>query len=56
MGMHAAEQVFGLGQADKVDKVRVLWADGKETIQSDVHAGSVNITHPGFNAGSERTD
>jgi len=56
MGMHAAEKVFGLGQADKVDKVRVLWADGKETIQSDVHAGSVNITHPGFNAGSERTD
>ncbi len=46
LGMHAAEQVFGLGHTDSVEKTRILWADGKETILHNVSAGKLKIVYP----------
>jgi hypothetical protein len=35
------EAVFGLGPAAAADEVRVTWADGRETVLTDVAAGSI---------------
>jgi hypothetical protein len=35
------EAVFGLGEADSANEVRITWADGRETVVPDVAAGSV---------------
>jgi hypothetical protein len=46
LGMHAPEIVFGLGEADLVDRLDVLWADGKETTLLELEAGFISVPHP----------
>ncbi|HIG27388.1 MAG TPA: CRTAC1 family protein [Verrucomicrobiales bacterium] len=45
MGMHAAELIFGLGENRMADKVKVKWADGKETTLIDVVAGRREVDY-----------
>jgi hypothetical protein len=40
------EAVFGLGDAPRADEIRVLWADGKETVVEGAEAGSVVRPRP----------
>ena len=40
-------QYFGLGDANVVDQLRVVWLDGQETVLSDVNVGQVlTVRHP----------
>ena len=42
---HAAELIFGLGEAARADLVRVRWMDGRVTERRDVTAGAVRLAH-----------
>ena len=44
---NAAEQVFGLGQAERVPMLTVDWPDGSETLMQDIEANQrLEIDHP----------
>jgi hypothetical protein len=52
LSMHATELLFGLGTAEKVDRIVVRWADGQESVRTDVSHGRLTIEYPL----SERTE
>ncbi len=43
LSMHAPELIFGLGQADIADHVRVHWADGTESVRKQTTPGIVEM-------------
>ncbi len=46
LSMHAAEMIFGLGKDNKVDRIHVVWADGRESTLTAVPAGRVEVVYP----------
>ncbi len=45
LSTHAAEMIFGLGEAGGADRIVVHWTDGKISTQQHISAGSVVIDH-----------
>ena len=43
---HAPELVFGLGTATQADRVDIVWADGRRTVESGVPAGRARFAAP----------
>ena len=41
--MHGLDAIFGLGQAESVEAVEVIWADGQRTRIENAKAGDVVI-------------
>ena len=46
LGSHSPDLVFGLGTSAAADEVRVRWADGRESVRTEVPAGVTTVTHP----------
>jgi hypothetical protein len=46
LSMHSTELLFGLGTAEKVDRIVVRWADGRETVRTEVSHGRLTIEYP----------
>lgn len=47
LSMHAPELIFGLGKAEVVDRVRIVWADGTESVLGRTSPGTVEMVAPG---------
>jgi hypothetical protein len=45
LSMHALELIFGIGTADRVDQIRVRWADGTETVLDNRPHGLVQVKY-----------
>ena len=46
LGTHAADLIFGLGTSQAADEVRVRWADGRESVLTDVPPGLAEVAYP----------
>ena len=46
---HAAEMLFGLGEATGAERLHIRWADGRQTVleAADLTAGRVDVAYPG---------
>jgi hypothetical protein len=53
LSMHAPELIFGLGTRSVVDRLVVQWADGKQSILSNLQPGHLEVVHPEI-AGDDR--
>jgi hypothetical protein len=54
LSMHATDLLFGLGTSEQADQVVVRWADGRESVHTDVSHGELTIEHPlSVNAGAD---
>ncbi len=45
LSQHAPDVVFGLGQAHRIERLEVTWADGKRKVLSDLPAGGVSVIY-----------